>query len=90
MTSPTKEVHPFYDFYRADAPTYRFGKHIKGLGDSSHRADRDDSKMLAGEVTALECLSYYFVLTYVIDIASRCLLLYIAKSHCFCLELKTV
>jgi len=52
MTSPTKEVpHQFYDFYRAaDAPSYRFGKHIKPLGDTSHRADRDDSKMLAGDI----------------------------------------
>ena len=48
MTSPTKEVHQFYDFYRQDGPPFRF-KHPKSLGDSSSRRDRDDSKMLAGE-----------------------------------------
>ena len=67
MTSPTKEVHQFYDFYRpSDTPSYRFGKHIKPLGDSSHRADRDDSKMLAGEIIAKECLCYYMIDVYLL------------------------
>jgi len=54
MTSPSKEVHQFYDFYRQDGPQFRF-KHPKGLGDSSRR-DRDDGKMLAG--TSATCCSY--------------------------------
>lgn len=57
MTSPTKEVHQFYDYYRpTDASSYRFGKR---LGDSSHRADRDDSKMLPGEAIVKESHCYY-------------------------------
>lgn len=51
MTSPTKEVHQFYDFYRQDLPSFRFNKHMKAHGDASHRVDRDDSKMLAGELS---------------------------------------
>ena len=69
MTSPTKEVR--YDFYRpTDAASYRFSKHIKGLGDSSHRADRDDSKLLAGEAVAKECHCYY-LFNNVINTTSR-------------------
>ena len=57
MTSPTKEVHQFYDYYRTtDASSYRFGKR---LGDLSHRADRDDSKMLAGESIMKKCHCYH-------------------------------
>ena len=56
MTSPSKEVHQFYDFYRQDGPQFRF-KHPKGLGDSSRR-DRDDGKMLAGKSAICICCSY--------------------------------
>ena len=64
MTSPTKEIHQFYDFYRQEPTSYRFGKHLKTIGDSSHRADRDDSKLLAGEVIVKECLCYYLFNAY--------------------------
>lgn len=90
MTSPTKEIHQFYDFYRpTDATSYRFGKQFKGLGES-HRVDRDDGKLLPGEITIKECQCYYLFDVYFIDISSRYVLLCVRRCHCFQFKLQTV
>ena len=88
MTSPTKDVQSFYELYRPDVPSFRL-KHIKTLGDSPYRTDWDDGKLHAGEIITKECLCYYLFNVYIIDIASRYVVLCI-KVAVFMLETKLV